>query len=245
MIEIIVLCIIILFFFYKQSSSEFRINQLEWSQTDTLGSLLSEHVPIVIRSIPHANFWTQSDVQQRTCFALPIFKEMGLTEWLSSSNPSSMCPWKDEQAEKLASVSGIHVWATKWTNPLMIAPYAFWKFPVYHCWAGSVGLRKLYAHWTCIFPVDGEIRITIMPQSVHSYLPSAWEGCVPSELTSKDTPFVADLTYLDIILRPGTCAFIPAHWFVSWKSDNTVPMVCTISYHSPISFGYAMIKNKI
>ena len=235
MIEIIVIFIIILYFFYKQSKSEFRINQLEWAQKENIAPLLSEHLPIVLRNIPSANFWTHTDVQQRSCFALPIFKEIGLTEWITQSNSSSICPWKDPQAEQIASISGIHVWATKWITPL-IPLSSFWMFPIYQCWAGVVGLRKLHSHWTCIFPVEGEINITIIPQSVHSYLPLAWEGCIPSELTNKDTPFVADLTYIDIILRPGTCTFIPAHWFVSWKSNTSVPMVCTISYHSPISF---------
>jgi len=238
--EIIILCIIILFFFYKRYKSEFRINQLEWTQKENIGNILSEHIPIVIRNIPFANFWTHTDVYTRSCFALPIFKEIGLTEWLAQSNSTSKCPWKAPQAEQIASVSGINVWANKWINPLIISPYAFWMFPVYMCWAGSVGLHKLYAHWTCIFPVDGEINVTIMPHSVTSYLPTTWEGCIPSELTNKDTPFVADLSYLDIILRPGTCVFIPAHWFISWKSEKTVPNVCAISYHSPISFAAQM-----
>jgi hypothetical protein len=29
---------------------------------------------------------------------------------------------------------------------------------------------------------------------------------------------------------------MPAHWFVSWSTiGETLPMVCTISYHTPIS----------
>ena len=55
---------------------------------------------------------------------------------------------------------------------------------------------------------------------------------------TKNTPFVSDLKFIDIILRPGNCIFMPAHWFVSWTTNTTTktPMVCTISYHTPISY---------
>jgi hypothetical protein len=112
-------------------------------------------------------------------------------------------------------------------------------FPKYHCWAGNVGLRKTYSTWTCLIPTDGEIIVTIMPETVESSLPAKWSGIFPANLTTKDTPFVADLKFIDIILRPGNCLFMPAHWFMSWTStpeSNKTPMVCSISYHSPISF---------
>jgi len=86
------------------------------------------------------------------------------------------------------------------------------------------------------------MMVTIMPESMESSLPASWVDCIPSQLTTKDTPFVNDLKFIDIILRPGHCLFMPAHWFVSWTlcpsdRDATKPvMACTISYHTPISF---------
>ena len=76
----------------------------------------------------------------------------------------------------------------------------------------------------------------IMPENVQNALPANWVGCFPATLTTKDTPFVGDLKFIDIILRPGNSIFIPAHWFVSWvSSSDKIPMVCSISYHTPIS----------
>ena len=185
--------ILILTFFYKQAVCEFRINQIEWSQVENLSTLLTENVPVVIRSIPSATFWTHEDVLARSCFKdIPIFQETSLTDWISSSTPDSICPWKYQQAETIANVSGINIWANKWINP-HITRFKFWMFPKYNCWAGNI---------------------------------------------TKDTPFVADLKFIDIILRPGNCIFMPAHWFVSWTTtptSNKTPMVCTISYHTPIS----------
>ena len=243
MIELILIIILLLFilvFFYKQAICEFRINQIEWSQNHNLLPLLNEKIPIVLRSIPSATFWTHEDAISRSCFKdIPIFRETSLADWILSSTPDSICPWKYQQAETIANVSGISVWANR-INRLIINPFLkFWIFPTYQCWAGNIGLRKTFATWTCFFPVDGEIIFTIMPENIQSFLPSKWTDCFPANLTIKDTPFVNDLKFMDVIIRPGNCIFMPAHWFVSWTTTptaSTTPMVCTISYHTPISF---------
>jgi hypothetical protein len=243
MLEILLIGLIlflILTFFYKQAICEFRINQIEWKQKDDISALLSEKVPLVIRSIPSTTFWTHEDVMTRQCFKdIPIFHEVTLTDWISTSTQDSLCPWKYSQAETIAKVSGINIWANKWLNSVIINPLLkLWLFPKYHCWAGNMGLHKTYATWTCFFPVDGEIIFTIMPENNESSLPSNWVGVFPGNLTTKDTPFVSDLKFIDVIVRPGNCIFMPAHWFVSWTTtpeSNKTPMVCSISYHTPIS----------
>ena len=77
MLEIILIfgvLFLILTFFYKQAICDFRINQMEWTQHDQLMELLGEKVPLVVRSIPSATFWTHDDVKGRSCFTkLPIF----------------------------------------------------------------------------------------------------------------------------------------------------------------------------
>lgn len=237
-ILIISILFLIITFFYKQAVCEFRINQIEWSQKENINELLNEKVPLVMRSIPSATFWTHQDVLVRPCFRdIPIFQETTLTDWIMSSTPKSICPWKYSQAEIIANISGIHIWATKWLHSFVIHPLLkFWLYPKYHCWAGNVGLRKTFATWTCIFPVDSEITLTIMPESVQNSLPEKWVDTFPADLTIKDTPFIADLKFIDIILRPGNCIFMPAHWFVSWvAAGDKTPMVCSISYHTPIS----------
>ena len=127
MLEIILIIgviFIILTFFYKQAICEFRINQIEWTQKENVQSLLNEKVPLVIRSIPSATFWTHEDVLARTCFTdIPIFQETTLTDWIAASTTDSICPWKYEQAGTIASVSGINIWADKWLNHMIINFY--------------------------------------------------------------------------------------------------------------------------
>lgn len=243
MLEIILIfCVIVLIltFFYKQAVCEFRINQIEWSQKDKLHGLLQEKIPLVVRGLPPATFWTHDDINARPCYGnIPIFQDLELSDWIKTSTPNTNCPWDYTQAEIIAAPSGLPIWANKWLNNLMIKSLMkFWIRPSYHCWAGNVGLRKTIATWTCLFPVDGEITVSIMPENIESALPKPWKGCFPSQLTARDTPFIGDLKFIDIILRPGNCIIMPAHWFWSWSSCDTnvaTPLTCTISYHSPVS----------
>ena len=222
--------LLIMFFFYQQHITEFRINQVEWSQKDHIKDLLSERAPVIIRSLPLLPFWTLQDATQRSSFKhLSIFHKVTLPEWLNTDiDKDRICPWKDSQAEQIASL-GLSIWAEQ-INPHI---KHLWMFTKYHCWAGQVGLRKMIS-WTCLIPTEQEIIVTIMTPSVTPFLPPKWMGQFPTEWTEKDTPFMKDLKYMDIIIRPGTCIIIPAHWYASWTGKGT-PMVCMISYHTIMS----------
>lgn len=250
LLELILIGILIftvLTFFYKQTICEFRLNQIEWNQQEKIGDLFIERVPIVVRGRPQTAFWTQEDVLIRESYAMvPIFEDRILSDWLLQAQPNAICPWKKEHARLLAlrNISGLALWSDKVLNPVMYASnplLKLWLRPISSCWAGEKGLWKTIASWTTIFVTQGSIIVTILTANYENSLPSIWQDTFPSKLTVHDTPFIGDLKYMDIILRPGNILFMPAHWFVSWShytSDNTdaiCPMVCTVEYHSPIS----------
>lgn len=167
---------------------------------------------------------------------------MTVSDWIHNTKSQTLCPWKHSHAEQLARVSGVGVWASKWVNPSVLSYQRFWTIPAYHCWAGNKGLHKTMA-WTFLFATEGELHVTIMPESMEPFLPAEWRHLFPANITEKDTPFLKDLKYIDIILRPGTALFMPPHWFMSWiqaetEQTDTTPlaMACTISYHTPISY---------
>lgn len=249
----------ILVFFYRQAIHEFRINQANASQRSEILELWKERVPLVIRELPRMSLWTREDIMERTCYEqLPLFKDQTLAEWIRSVSPRGhtggeeinreetdgvRCPWYSQQAEQIAGVTGISIWAERHLHPMM---GSFWYMVRYHSWAGSVGVHRTYASWTCILPVEGEIVVTVFPGTMERYLPVEWKGSFPSKWTKRDTPFVADIKYMDIVVRPGTCLFLPPHWFVSWTSAD-LPMVYTVSYHTPVSivaFRLAEAENK-
>ena len=252
MLEIILIgmfLFLILTFFYKQAICEFRINQVEWGKRDTLQDAIQERVPTVLRGIPQAKFWTQEDVMMRASYGtVSVFDNQGLPEWLTSTTSDSECPWTTEHASSIASVSGLITWAERWINENVLSPIeSYWYYPKYLCFAGSKGLHKTVAPYTLLTPTEGEIIVNIMPENVAHALPVVWKGTFPSELTQYDTPFINDLKFMDIIIRPGTALIMPAHWFISWKSNkDNIPLVCSIEYHSPISrFALAMGSDSI
>jgi hypothetical protein len=249
MIEIIlilVLTFLVLTFFYKQAIHEFRLNQIEWHQYDKLPELFTEKVPIILRGRPLTAFWTHEDIHLRSIYNnVPIFNNQTLVDWISTCESSSICPWGLEHARLLGTrqISGLEHWTEKVLNPLIynVNPLLrWWLRPSNSCWAGSKGLWKSVAPWTAIFVSQGSIVCSVMTEAVESSLPEHWRGTFPDALTAYDTPFIADLKFIDIVLRPGTLMFLPAHWFISWKAlnegnDTICPMVCTVEYHSFIS----------
>ena len=214
----------------------------------------------VIREWPSLTIWSYEDVITRPCYEqLSLFKEKTLVEWLKEvrSSPSVICPWRYEEAEKIAKVSGISIWAKKHVQPvvetgLWKGGQGWWNRTYYYAWAGNRGAHRSYAIWTCILPVEEEIMVTIFPERMEPYLPVEWKGTFPSDWTRRDTPFVEEIKYMDIVVRPGTMLCLPPHWFVSWRrkeqeqeQESHIPMVYTIDYHSPISlFAFHMSKDR-
>lgn len=230
------LCFMIFTFFYKQAIHEFRINQVNVHQKDAMMELWKERVPLIVRGLPKNPIWTREDVLQRSCYqTVSIFTDHSFVEWIQSGTVETHCPWEYEQAEKIAKLTGIGIWAKQHVEPLLSG---WFLFPRYEAWAGSIGLHRTYATWTCILPVEGDILVTIFPETMEKYLPIGWRRSFPREWTKSDTPFVGDIKYMDIVVRAGTALFMPPHWFVSWTStdeSSVLPMVFTLSYHSPIS----------
>lgn len=252
MLEIILLGLflfLILTFFYKQATTEFRINQLEWAQKGKLTDILAERIPTVLRGItPLPTFWTQEDVTMRPAYGqVTVFERQGLPEWLAAADPAATCPWKPDHAASIAAAAGLPVWSRRWLDPTVLSPLsALWHRPTYRCWAGARGLAKTVAPWTAYMVTEGEITVTILPESVSHALPAAWQGCFPADLTQYDTPFVGELNFMDIVLRPGTALFMPAHWFICWRGNSeakAMPMVCAVEYHTPVSRFAAVLGN--
>jgi hypothetical protein len=242
-IFIALMAVAILIFFHNQATYEYKINQVLWTQKEALPQLMAERGPLVVKGVPPVAFWTQQDCMMRECYnQVPVFADKGLSEWLMSSQVDTACPWSVEHARLLGTLSGLDLWtethldALVRTNPL----WSVWYQPRVSCWAGSRGLWLTGARWTILFVTEGAVQVSIMAGTHRKSLPVGWKsGLVhPSKLTVYDTPFAADLKFLDIILRPGHCLIMPPHWFMSWlplEGSEALPMVCSVEYHTPVS----------
>jgi hypothetical protein len=246
MLEILLIALIavaILIFFHNQAIYEFKINQIGWTEKAKMSTLLGERIPLVLKGLPPVAFWTQQDCMMRNCYSeVPVFTDKGLGEWLVGCDPTTACPWSAEHAKLLGALSGLPIWTERELNPTFHpnAAWSLWYRPEVSCWAGSKGLWRLRARWTCLFVTEGAIQVSIVPGTGLQALPPNWrKGDVhPSRLTIYDTPFAADLKFMDIVLRPGHMLIMPNHWLLSWQSlegSELCPMVCSIEYHTPIS----------
>ena len=240
-IFIALLCVGVLMFFHNQATYEFKIAQINWEQRELLPSLLEEQKPLVIQGLPPVAFWTHQDVLMRDTYnSVPVFEDRQIAEWLVEATPPTACPWNAEHARLLGEASGLGIWAEREldaaikTNVL----WSSWYSTVPSCWAGERPLWKSAARWTVLMPTEGEIQVSLMTgaSATRKSLPADLTGVHPSRLTVYDTPFVSDIQYMDVIVRPGTCLVMPPHWFMSWQTLGPVcPMVCVIEYHTPIS----------
>ena len=236
---ILIICII--FFlgavFYKQTIQEYKLNQIEWNQGDRIGELFEEGTPFIVRSTPICPVWTNADVSQRS-----DFKE--LADWVSVVDAQGIMPWHDHMATIYGKKALLDPWLDEIWTPVLprIRSILHFLFPRdVQVWAGGRGLYEQKAAWTLLFPTQGAIIVTMMSKKEDKYMPAGWQGRFADSFTVADSPYVSQLKYLDIKLRPGTALFIPAHWKVSWtaapltETDAILPFVAIIGLHTPIS----------
>lgn len=248
---ILIICII--FFlgavFYKQTIQEYKLNQIEWDQADRLPELLEEGTPFIVRSTPICPIWTSSDVSHR-----PDFKE--LADWVKAAGVDAQMPWHEPMARLYGRQALLDPWLDEIWMPVLprIRSLLNFIFPRdIQLWAGGRGLYEHKAAWTLLFPTQGTVIVTMMSKKEDKYMPANWQGRFAESFTVADSPYVSQLKYLDIKLRPGTALFVPAHWKVSWMSgagtqgqsgatveaseDNTnqIPFMAIVGFHTPIS----------
>jgi len=239
---------LILLFFHNQALSEFKINQIGWTERVKLENLLAERALLVAKGVPPVAFWTQQDCMMRPCYEeVSVFQDKSLSEWLAAADRHTACPWTLEHAKRLADVCGLLIWSERELDGLIHGSIpglshaaSLWYRSEGSCWAGNRSLWLTHSRWTCLFVTEGAIQVSILPKRCAKALPPNWKNknVHPGSLTVYDTPFVADLKFMDVILRPGHMLIIPSHWFLSWKSledSDICPMVCCIEYHTPMS----------
>jgi hypothetical protein len=257
MLEIILvlaLALVILLFFYKQSVEEYKLNQISFSQAASLPSLLAEKSPIVVLDTPQIPFWNTADLASRPFLAgarlsngLAIGQTIHLN--IEESRPHQL--FNKNLAAMLGEKSGAPVWVqNKWTNHLVPSWIQWATNPICQAWFGSRGLSSTTAPWTLITLSEGTAQVSLLHKKYDTYLPKRWKNRLPTEFTPADTPFLGDIGYIDVILRPGTTLLVPAHWKVAWTAaaDGDQPpkqvFVLETAFHHPLSRLVEIIQDK-
>ncbi len=225
---------IIFVFFYKQAVQEFRILQTE--DLEKAMALLNERCPIVVLPAPAPQqLWTRSDIDQRPTLKNTAINGMTLAEMIRHESVA-LPPSK---ASALAAQVGLPVWIQRfilqtfkesaWWTPLLTART--------EVAIGSQGLRQTFGYSTVLMATDGEIQVSLLNESSDAYLPQKWLGKRVSKLTRDDAPLLAQIEYIDVIVRPGSALLIPPHWKVCWESmDAKKPSLAIwTEIHHPLS----------
>jgi hypothetical protein len=244
MIEIlflIALLFVVLVLFYRQAINDYTILQIEASKIDELPRLLTERSPVVVRSIGQPKVFLPESLKSNTrLVSYPLAQGFTLANYLSKPTDTSFrMPLKARQ--QLADESGLKVWAQHTWFPKFFSQPIFENLytMLVEAQVGSQGLRKTTASLTVIYPTSSALEVTLLTEAQQQYLPKAWRGRVPEQLTIQDTPLVGEIKYITVKVRPGTLLCIPTHWFVSVqlsKSDSGKPCLWSwMEVHTPIS----------
>jgi len=141
------------------------------------------------------------------------------------------------------AAEGFHQWYTVPTQTP--TPYIYQQTDV-------MGLRKGIADFTAIVATDGTpLELWI-----------AHEGAIPSKQadeivekdpwiqTTKEIPWIGDVKYIEIKLRPGNAILIPRHWWYAIRaakesSEQPLPSYAWFwmgTIHSPVSWLTSRIR---
>ncbi len=248
MLEIILVlafALLILLFFYKQSVEEYKLNQISFSQADALPSLLAEKSPIVVLDTPQIPFWNTADLTSRPFLAtarLANGRAIGELIHLNVDETKPHQLFNKGLATMLGEKTGAPVWVqNKWTKHLVPSWIQWATNPTCQAWFGSRGLNSTAAPWTLLTVSEGTAQVSLLHKKYDTFLPSKWKNRLPTEFSPADTPFLGDIGYIDVILRPGTTLLVPAHWKVAWTAAPEVEgppkqvFLLETAFHHPLS----------
>jgi hypothetical protein len=258
MLEALLVILLILAFFviaYKGAIHEFQILQKDWKPTIDWSSLLSEQLPLVIRNVEPTwlGSWTRKATASKT-WPIQLRKD-GLfkgrwNEWLLRPGQPPLTP------ETLQEISAI-----------VNVPLPLWEDGGFHRWSW------IPAHLTrttpqvlgpaVIRPVQKTTATTTLLQATDGAPLTIWlahEGAIPAKvvpallqkdpwsLTAEAVPWISEVKFVEIRLRPGNAIAIPAHWYWAAKSQATVGNMgdgswfWTAEFQTPISWLVSKVK---
>jgi hypothetical protein len=247
-LEILVLIVLTFFLavlFYKQRRKDFQILQMEESQIpEQLQDLLEEEQPLVIRGVSPPRGLTREGLQKIPRLAAFPVGGQPLSSVLTTpgllSSAAGLPTLSYELREQFAQELAMPVWAQRqWLAPFQATSWSgsFLGSLKTECVLGGLGLHRTTALYTILFPGEGTYLVTILSRESEDLLPANWNYRYVRTFTPNDTPLVADIRYLDIVVRPGTALVIPKHTLISLepKDPASFSALAIVEYHTPIS----------
>lgn len=215
---------IIYLFFYEQTTGEYRINQVSYPLFSN--QLLLEQSPIVITDIPDCPIWTIDDIRQRNI----QLKNKPIIFTESAPN------LKDSRY--LGNTIGADVWLDKVLISSTLSKFLMKEIRA--TW-GRRGLEPTHA-WTLIIPTEDDATVSLVHRKLDKFLPYKWNGLHPEDITRGHTPFLSDIQYIDIIVRPGNALLVPPHWRMAFNPSDNNGLTLQVTFHHPMSLLMGAIR---
>ena len=241
---------------YRGAVHEFQILQKDYDPSANWTEMMNEQLPIVIRNIPKhwLGSWTQTKTSQKTWEILVCDhdKKKFKTTWGAwLQTPNNTTPVNLQECATSAKLlttfqhwqgDGVHQW---YHLPVATpTPYVFQ--PTNH-----IGLRKVVSDFSIIAATDG------LPLELWI----AHEGAIPNNVkddivgkdpwiqTTDTIPWIGDVKYIEIKLRPGNAILLPRHWWYAIRASQDDPTSSFAWFwighlQTPMSWIATKIKNE-
>ena len=233
--------IVILFFiaviFYKQSTDHFEILQLEAERISELPDLYEDKSPIVIRGFQMPNLGTYSELQKRPhILQMAVAPKTSLQALLTDQKRLQNFILNPETAKFLAKETGLQTWFEHHLfTQLLPSEYTKFLFSFKtFLYPEHRGLFKTTAYQTLIAPTQGIAKVNVMLSKMLPYLPNKWQGRRFDALSTRDTPLLNQIQFVEIKVKKGNLLLLPPHLIVDVASVEDA-WIFIGEIHNPIS----------
>lgn len=225
-------------FEYKRSVEEYTFAQPK--SPAEIRDLIGEKTPIVaeIGALP----WRETVARDATWpVSVGEGVDIPIAEWLKAARPRQPIQNGAALAEMMGLTTGLsdiddgRQW---WWIPGLRNLTVEMLEP-----GEKIGLHWVGAerHW--IGCSDGApLTLWLVHSRYRKYLPAAADD--PWSLTAATAPWIGRVQYIEVVVRPGWCVGIPAHWGAAIKpadDSKDAAWVWTADQHSPLSLALSSV----
>ena len=231
---------------YRGAVHEFQILQKEYGPDHNWSEILNEQLPLVIRSLPRTwlGAWTRKQTEHKT-WVLTV-QENG-KRFRTTWNHWLKEPRGDPELAELATVAKLDTVLPHWTAE----GFRQWAWlppatPTPGILRGDqcLGVTKLTTEArTFVSTYGGYLELWIAHEgAIPANVADDLAGKNPWTQTTKEIPWIGEVKFIEVKLRPGNAIVIPKHWWVAVRSSpDKAAWYWTADFHTPISWAVSAV----